>query len=81
MCSHILRVKYLSEKNAKLMEVTNDADLRAKLADLQNKDQVTEIQVYPRHHDVVLTKKWETQMYQPAPDAATAALPRAEAQA
>ena len=40
-------------------------DLQAKLDDLRGKDQVIEVQVFPRHHDIVLTKNWETKMYTP----------------
>lgn len=65
MCHAILRVKYIGEKAATLIQVDSERDLQAKQEDLRTKDQVIEVQVFPRHHDIVLTKNWETKMYTP----------------
>lgn len=65
MCHAILRVKYIGEKAATLIQVDSERDLQAKQEDLRGKDQVIEVQVFPRHHDIVLTKTWETKMYTP----------------
>lgn len=66
MCIHaILRIKYLSDKSAQTLEVASEKDMREKLEDLKNKDQVTKISVFLCHHHVVLSKEWKEELYSP----------------
>ena len=65
MCHAIVRVKYVADKSATLIEVSNERDLQSKVNELQGKDQVVSIQVFPRNHDIVLTKQWEKRVYSP----------------
>jgi len=72
MCHAILRVKYLGEKTAQIVEVESEPDLQKRISELCDKDQIVAIQVFPRERDMVLTKRWETLIYEPSAQAAAA---------
>jgi hypothetical protein len=73
MCHALLRVKYLGEKIVQIVEVESELDLQKRVSELCEKDQIVSIQIFPRERDMVLTKRWETLIYEPPaqPTAAT----------
>jgi hypothetical protein len=65
LCHAILRVKFVGQQTAQIIEVDSERDLQKRISELCDKEQIVAIQIFPRQQDMVLTKEWKTLTYEP----------------
>lgn len=67
MCYSILRVSFKNDKTRETKECSSQDDERAKIAELQAKDQVCRISVFRHGYDLSLKQEWVSEVPQPPP--------------